>query len=85
MKCPECMTDNLYTVDSRPHGEVIKRRKECGCCKERFNTYESRMYLDEDCFPVLLNALEQYKSDNKSILDKELKALNKMITSLKYY
>lgn len=85
MKCPDCHTDNLYTVDSRPHGEVIKRRKKCGCCGEKFNTYESRMYQQEEGFSMVLEALEQYKSTHKKLSDKQQKILDKMIISLKYY
>lgn len=42
MKCPFCSFDESKVIDSRPteEGHVIRRRRECGNCKNRFTTYE---------------------------------------------
>lgn len=42
MKCPFCSADESKVVDSRPtdEGHVIRRRRECNNCKNRFTTYE---------------------------------------------
>lgn len=42
MKCPFCSEDDSKVIDSRPtdDGHAIRRRRECGACKNRFTTYE---------------------------------------------
>ncbi len=42
MHCPFCNAPDTRVIDSRltPDGKV-RRRRECGTCKERFTTYES--------------------------------------------
>ncbi|MBI9011689.1 MAG: transcriptional regulator NrdR [Clostridiales bacterium] len=42
MKCPYCEFDESKVIDSRPtdEGHVIRRRRECSNCKNRFTTYE---------------------------------------------
>lgn len=42
MKCPYCEFDESKVIDSRPtdEGHVIRRRRECGHCNNRFTTYE---------------------------------------------
>lgn len=42
MKCPFCGTDRDKVVDSRStkDGAVIRRRRECLACGQRFTTYE---------------------------------------------
>lgn len=77
MKCPECGNENLYTINSRPFGEIIRRRKECGCCGYRFNTYESRMYLDKESLLMIKKALDYYKENNK-LTDKDKKTISKV-------
>jgi len=42
MKCPLCGYADSKVVDSRPtEGTVIRRRRECLQCKNRFTTYET--------------------------------------------
>lgn len=48
MKCRECGAE-VFTVDSRPKGDLIRRRKQCGTCGARFSTIEIR----EEEFKVL--------------------------------
>ena len=42
MKCPYCEFDESKVIDSRPtdEGRVIRRRRECSHCSNRFTTYE---------------------------------------------
>lgn len=41
MRCPKCGAEDQTIVrDSRGRGAYLKRRRECLCCGERFNTYE---------------------------------------------
>ncbi len=42
MKCPYCSSLESKVIDSRPtdDGHVIRRRRECMNCKQRFTTYE---------------------------------------------
>lgn len=42
MKCPFCQEDNDRVVDTRPgeEGFVIRRRRLCCACQNRFTTYE---------------------------------------------
>ncbi len=42
MHCPFCNTPDTRVIDSRltPDGKV-RRRRECGKCRERFTTYET--------------------------------------------
>lgn len=56
MKCPYCEFDESKVIDSRPtdEGHVIRRRRECAHCKNRFTTYEKieeipLMVVKKDC------------------------------------
>lgn len=42
MRCPFCSELESRVLDSRntDEGTVIRRRRECACCKRRFTTYE---------------------------------------------
>lgn len=40
MKCPYCGCTDQKVIDSRPHGDKIRRRRECESCHKRFTTYE---------------------------------------------
>jgi len=43
MRCPFCGASDTRVIDSRlsQEGDQVRRRRECGDCKERFTTYES--------------------------------------------
>lgn len=61
MKCPFCGVDSDRVIDSRSskEGDVIRRRRECLNCKERFTSYERV----EDPFPMVIkkdNTREAY-------------------------
>ncbi|KAF3981500.1 MAG: transcriptional regulator NrdR [Methylococcales symbiont of Hymedesmia sp. n. MRB-2018] len=42
MRCPFCSVQDTRVIDSRlaNEGDQVRRRRECGSCKERFTTYE---------------------------------------------
>lgn len=40
MRCPACLCEDTYVVDSRPQRGRIRRRHECVKCEHRFNTIE---------------------------------------------
>jgi transcriptional repressor NrdR len=42
MRCPYCQADDTRVIDSRPaeHGTIIRRRRRCSSCENRFTTYE---------------------------------------------
>jgi transcriptional repressor NrdR len=43
VRCPFCGAQDTRVVDSRlsQEGDQVRRRRECGECKERFTTYEA--------------------------------------------
>lgn len=43
MRCPFCDTEDTKVIDSRlaNEGHVVRRRRECQRCEERFTTFES--------------------------------------------
>lgn len=43
MHCPFCSNDDTRVIDTRvvEEGMAIRRRRECGHCGERYNTYET--------------------------------------------
>ncbi|MBX4212140.1 transcriptional regulator NrdR [Candidatus Pacearchaeota archaeon] len=41
MLCPYCLNTETKVIDKRDAGGVIKRRRECLKCHQRFNTLES--------------------------------------------
>ena len=42
MRCPRCHHPDSKVIDSRAHGDLIRRRREClaESCAERFTTFE---------------------------------------------
>lgn len=40
MRCPECQHEDTRVVDSRTHGDAIRRRRQCSACNARFTTHE---------------------------------------------
>lgn len=42
MHCPFCQKEDTKVIDSRlmDEGQVIRRRRECGHCQDRFSTHE---------------------------------------------
>lgn len=52
MKCPYCgaITDKVIDSRSSKEGDVIRRRRECLSCKERFTSYERV----EELYPLVI-------------------------------
>ncbi|MCX8069079.1 MAG: transcriptional regulator NrdR [Thermodesulfovibrionales bacterium] len=52
MKCPYCgaVTDKVIDSRSSKEGDVIRRRRECLNCKERFTSYERV----EELYPLVI-------------------------------
>ncbi len=48
MQCPKCKTLESKVIDSRlvEDGSLIKRRRECEYCQNRFNTFERRSFTE---------------------------------------
>ena len=40
MRCPKCQSENSRVVDSRQADNMIRRRRECEKCGNRFTTFE---------------------------------------------
>lgn len=40
MPCPKCGCVDSYVIDSRQNTELIKRRRKCCHCRNRYNTVE---------------------------------------------
>ncbi len=40
MKCPYCNSSDSRVIDTREVPDGIRRRRECGNCRQRFTTYE---------------------------------------------
>lgn len=49
MTCPEC-GEKTVVVNSKAEDDSVWRRRECLCCKHRFNTIE----IDEDLYERLV-------------------------------
>ncbi|MFW6246895.1 MAG: hypothetical protein ACOC22_01825 [bacterium] len=40
MKCPKCDKETHITDSRKTKNNIVRRRRECICCKFRFTTYE---------------------------------------------
>lgn len=40
VKCPGCESEYNHVIDSRPSGDLIRRRRECEKCGNTFSTIE---------------------------------------------
>ena len=54
MKCPNCKSLNVFTIDSRSMKDTQKRRRSCNGCGHRFTTYEHTK-----------QEIEQFKQSNE--------------------
>lgn len=71
MNCPFCHHPDSKVIDSREsqEGELIRRRRECEKCQERFTTYERV----EEIFPAVIK-----KDDRREVFDR-----NKILSGLR--
>lgn len=74
MHCPFCSEPDTRVIDSRlfGDGEMVRRRRECTRCKERFTTYETA----ELAFPRII------KRDGRREVFKEEKLRGGMVRAL---
>ena len=40
MNCPKCGDADVFTVDSRPQSDTVRRRRVCSKCRHRWSTLE---------------------------------------------
>jgi transcriptional repressor NrdR len=73
MKCPSCSFDDNKVIDSRlsKDGDVIRRRRECLECTNRFTTYERI----EEVLPLVI------KKDGRREAFNRIKVLNGLKTA----
>tara|TARA_Y100000310_G_C20445460_1_gene698173 strand:- start:196 stop:636 length:441 start_codon:yes stop_codon:yes gene_type:complete len=62
MKCPYCSHNSTKVTDKRPSKGLIRRRRECLKCKNRFTTYEKI---------ELINLIVVKKGGGKEYFNKE--------------
>ncbi len=81
MRCPKCANVENKVIDSRmnTNGEVIRRRRECLACGERFTTYER---LERTQVFVVKKDGRREEFDRNKILDGIRKACQKRPVSL---
>ncbi len=82
MKCPGCSGMENKVIDSRlnKEGTVIRRRRECLSCSERFTTYEKL----ERSLPLLIKKDGRREEFNRDkIIDGVKKACQKRPVSIK--
>jgi len=81
VRCPFCGHAESRVVDSRPtaEGSVIRRRRECNGCQQRFTTYER---VEEQPLVVIKKDGRRESFDRKKILAGLLKACEKRPISL---
>ena len=82
MKCPGCSGMENKVIDSRlnKEGTVIRRRRECLSCSERFTTYEKL----ERSLPLLIKKDGRREEfDRDKIIDGVKKACQKRPVSIK--
>ncbi|HCJ09679.1 MAG TPA: transcriptional repressor NrdR, partial [Clostridiales bacterium] len=76
MRCPACGRPDTRVLDTRPVQDrrVIKRRRECEACGERFTTYER---LEEPPLVVLKSDGRREAFDRRKIVIGVLRACEK--------
>lgn len=76
MRCPYCGEMNTKVLDSRPaeDGQVIRRRRECEKCSQRFTTYER---VEEIPLLVIKKDGKREVFDRHKVLNGVLKACEK--------
>lgn len=82
MKCPFCSNEDTKVIDTRSMEDntIIKRRRLCEKCNERFNTYEK---LDIIPISVVKRDMTRESFDEDKLLKGVLLACNKRPISMK--
>lgn len=81
MKCPACANMENKVIDSRTNkeGDIIRRRRECLSCQERFTTYER---LEKSLPFVVKKDGRREEFNREKILDGVKKACQKRPISI---
>ena len=81
MKCNRCKHDNDRVVDSRTSagGSVIRRRRECLDCLNRYTTYER---VEETPMRIIKKNGERVRYDRERILSGMIRACEKLPISI---
>lgn len=81
MKCPACANMENKVIDSRTNkeGDIIRRRRECLSCKDRFTTYER---LEKSLPFVVKKDGRREEFNREKILDGVKKACQKRPISI---
>ncbi len=81
MRCPACGRPDTRVLDTRPVQDrrVIKRRRECEACGDRFTTYER---LEESPLVVLKSDGRREAFDRRKIVSGVLRACEKRPVSV---
>ncbi len=81
MRCPFCNNEDTKVIDTRSMEDntIIKRRRMCEKCNERFNTYEK---LDMIPISVIKRDMTRERFDTNKLLKGVLLACNKRPISM---
>lgn len=63
MNCPVCGCKESFIIDSRRSNGMVKRRRVCGKCSVRFNTYE----IEESIFEEMRKRIIRYEDGKKIV------------------
>ncbi len=80
MRCPNCLSNNVYVIDSRNESKnnSILRRRKCSNCNHRWSTREISEENYEEYKELKKSHSENFVLNKKKILD----PLNSLITSV---
>jgi len=80
--CPLCAMPGCRVLDSRPNASrtIVRRRRQCVGCSERFTTYESvRDPEEESVAPTTLGELVKLVAGRMGALESQMHALAAML------
>jgi transcription repressor NrdR-like protein len=76
IRCPRCQGDENGVRDSRPSGNMIRRRRRCAKCDHRFSTFEAYVY---DEVPLLAFRAMQLRSQMDGLRPEQREAVQLII------
>lgn len=84
IKCENCGGRKNFVVDSRPNksGRLIRRRRECIQCTERFTTFEIQAKTFDEIPEIILNLI--LETMNKQIRESVSKSMKDVFYSETY-
>jgi hypothetical protein len=80
IRCPKCQGDEHSVRDSRPSGDMIRRRRLCASCGHRFSTFEGFAY--DDAHPLLAFRAMQLRAKVDALTEGDRDLVEKMIAAL---